>query len=175
MAAEVAAAQKLQAVWRGYQVRKSLWEEYYEQQEPCACGEPATVCGECADCFWDNYEADKRRRCEERMGLSEPRFPCGGCAKLFKERQMLALDGESYCEACFQEAINDWEEPEPAKSAEADAAEAKANTYMKKPLHCCGDPHCEGDCDQHYCGCQGKCRCDDEDIAEWHAEEWADY
>jgi hypothetical protein len=223
---EAAAAEKLQALWRGYQTRKAVWEEYY--QEYCECGEPATVCGECADCFWDNYEEERRTAAEERCGIFVPRFPCNGCGKRLRELHMLAIDGESYCNICFnkvlaaptpieelgeaaiyeqldeldqerkrlrkegQEHTAEYAAMDRAAQAlsdelvrrehqeddEVDEAEAKANTYLKKPLHCCGDPHCDGDCGEQYCGCKGKCRCDDydEEIGGWaDAEEWADF
>ncbi len=213
---ETVAAEKLQAVWRGYQVRKSVWS--YEEQY-CECGEPATVCGECADCFWENQKEARRTRWEERHGVIVPRFPCNGCGKLLREQQMLALDGESYCERCFNEALaaprpieelseadiyeqlheldqerkqlrregrEDTEEyavmdraaqaladeltRRDAEDEAEDEAEAKANTYYRRPLHCCGDAHCDGSCDTQYCGCQGKCRCDAE-LTAWRDEE----
>ncbi len=220
---EAAAAEKLQAVWRGYQTRKAVWEEYY--QEYCECGAPATVCGECADCFWDNREEERRTAAEERCGIFVPRFPCNGCGKRLRELHMLAIDGESYCNICFnrvlanprpiqelsdaalyrqlddldqerkrlrQEGREETEEytamdraaqalsdelqrrnreEDDDEEDEEDEAEAKVNTYYRRPLHCCGNPHCEGECDEHYCGCKGKCRCDDEALDAWRHDE----
>ncbi len=161
---------KAQALWRGYQVRKSLWAAREEEEGTCACGDRATVCGECADCFWDNRERDRRLVWEERNGIIVRRFPCAGCGFIHRDRDLLALDGESYCEGCFQAAIDEWQEPS-VRPAAVDDAEAKGNRYLRAPLHCCGHADCEGDCGKLYCGCEGKCSCDDEPLAAWRYED----
>lgn len=83
-------------------------EEFWELYKPlyCECGDRATVCGECADCFWDNRERDRRLAWEERNGIFVPRFPCGGCDIPHRECDMFALNGETYCEGCFNEALS---------------------------------------------------------------------
>lgn len=132
---------------------------YANAEGQLRCGCPGDTC---------LYTGRKVATTEVTLFRDSPRFlNCEFCGKLCYARDLISVDSKETCEECWRAQCE--EEAEEQKEEDVDEAESKANRYYKTPLHCCGDARCEGDCDQHYCGCKGKCSCDEDSgaLAGW--------